>query len=217
MTAIWCFVLAVGFGALTIYSATPGQASTESLQVTASPKWYRAQVSSIQREFNPPLGLEMFVHPRCPCTRASLGELEKIMSRLDGELIAAVWMYHPQHEPASWAYTDLWRKAESLPGVSVLADRNGEYSKHRGATTSGHVVLFDHRGQPCFQGGITAARGHAGDNLGSGSVIAIVKERMQGSNMSDQLTKSSKKKWTLRTNVYGCPIQNSTEDRIHVQ
>ena len=40
--------------------------------------------------------LVMFAHPRCPCTRASIGELALIMARVHGRLTADVLFVKPR-------------------------------------------------------------------------------------------------------------------------
>ncbi len=43
-----------------------------------------------------------------------------------------------------------------------------------GSSTSGQVLLYDPSGRLAFSGGITAARGHVGDNAGSDAIVGLV-------------------------------------------
>ena len=43
-----------------------------------------------------------------------------------------------------------------------------------GAETSGHTFLFDPSGRLLFNGGITASRGHSGDNAGESSIVSLI-------------------------------------------
>ena len=66
--------------------------------------------------------LLMFAHPRCPCTRASLEELNRLMAHAQGKVTARVLFFRPAAFPDDWARTDLWRSAAAIPGVAVQED-----------------------------------------------------------------------------------------------
>jgi hypothetical protein len=118
--------------------------------------------------------LVMFAHPRCPCTRASVGELEKLVARCDGRVRVHVVFYKPHGAPDEWAHTDLWRSAAAIPGVEVQCDEKGAEASLFGAATSGFVMVYDRFGQLRFNGGITSERGHSGDNEGESAIAAIL-------------------------------------------
>lgn len=182
LAAIWLAVV----GAVTIrmaaYSATAGAA-------VASPAEWPGH-SGIERRDGLPT-LVMFAHPRCPCTRASLGELERLMAAAAGRVTTRVLFIRPAGMTSDWAQTDLWRMASAIPGVTVHQDDSGAESTRFGAGTSGHTVLYDAAGRLLFQGGITLARGHAGDNPGRGAVEALL-----GGALFDRAT----------TPVFGCDL-----------
>ncbi len=108
--------------------------------------------------------LVMFAHPRCPCTRASLGELRGLLSRFAGRMTTHVVFMRPAGSSASWSHTDTWATASALVGVRVATDIDGREAKLFGAATSGHVVLYDAQGRLLYGGGITPARGHQGSS-----------------------------------------------------
>jgi hypothetical protein len=118
--------------------------------------------------------LLMFAHPRCPCTRASVGELEKLIAQCNGRVRAHVIFYKPPGAPDNWAHTDLWKSAAAIPGVEVQCDKQGSEAALFGARTSGFIVLYDQFGNLRFSGGITSERGHSGDNEGRSAVVAIL-------------------------------------------
>jgi hypothetical protein len=124
--------------------------------------------------------LVMFAHPKCPCTRASMEELARAMAQCEGRLRVHVMLYLPDKAPAGWTQTDLWQSAAAIPGVEPQWDRNGVEAARFGATTSGFVVLYDAAGRLGFSGGITAERGHAGDNDGEQAVIAMANGKAPG-------------------------------------
>jgi hypothetical protein len=116
----------------------------------------------------------MFAHPRCPCTRASLGELEKIMARCQGAVDARVVFLQPAGQSEDWCQTDLWRSAAGIPGVRVVPDVGGALARRFHAATSGQTLVYNDRGELLFSGGITLARGHAGDNPGASAIEACL-------------------------------------------
>jgi hypothetical protein len=79
----------------------------------------------------------------------------------------------------------------------VKSDVGGSVAGQFHANTSGEVLVYDSRGKLCFHGGITAARGHAGDNLGESAVIAIA---LGG------------KSYVERCPVFGCPFRAEVAD-----
>jgi hypothetical protein len=121
--------------------------------------------------------LIMFAHPHCPCTRASVGELALLMARCQGRLTANVLFFRPKDFPAGWERTDLWYSAAAIPGVNVIQDEDGLEARRFHAATSGHTLLYDTEGPLLFSGGITASRGHAGDNLGRSALVSLLTER----------------------------------------
>lgn len=162
---IWVLTLLVGEGFLLKYQMAPGERKTP-------PDSWPAE-SRLDR----PSGkftLLLFAHPHCPCTQATLGELQAILPHRpqDGKIL--VLFLQPPNCGAEWARTDLWGRAASIPGVDVRADVGGTEARRFGVTTSGHVLLFDAQGQRLFSGGITGSRGHAGDNPGKTALISLL-------------------------------------------
>src|SRR2546423_7614548 len=117
--------------------------------------------------------LVVFMHPQCPCSRASVEELAKLMTRCQGKLAATVLMILPDGEPSGWEKTSLWTSAAQIPGVSVITDANGIESSRFGAATSGQTLLYSAGGDLLFAGGITESRGHSGDNAGRSLAAAL--------------------------------------------
>ena len=112
----------------------------------------------------------MFVHPKCPCSRASISELAVLLAHAAGKLHAHVIFLEPQGKEDSWTHTDLWRAASELPGTVVISDLGGREADLFRAAISGETVVHDAAGDLRFHGGITGARGHAGDNAGCSAV-----------------------------------------------
>jgi hypothetical protein len=99
----------------------------------------------------------------------------------------------PPGVPEDWEKTDLWRSAARIPGVTVMGDTDGLEAARFGAQASGQTLFYNASGDLQFSGGITASRGHSGDNLGRSSLVALV---------------TTGESTTNHTSVYGCSLQN---------
>ncbi len=154
---LWLAVITGGTLGMIRYAETPGPVGTPPGQWPAA--------SSLRPDAQNPT-LVMFVHPKCPCSRATMEELARLMARCQGRLTAEVLFLQPAGAPTNWSRTDLWRAAAAIPGVRVLADKAGQEAGCFHAGTSGETALYDRDGKLMFHGGITIGRGHAGDNPG---------------------------------------------------
>jgi hypothetical protein len=121
--------------------------------------------------------LIMFAHPHCPCTRATLGELDLLMAKCQGKVSAQVWFIKPAGTTADWTNSDLWHSAVKIQGVTAHWDENGVETERFHAETSGQVVLYNPQGRLIFRGGITIARGHSGDNAGRTELMTMLQGR----------------------------------------
>lgn len=186
--ALWLVVIGVGFFVLLGYENTPG--------AVAQPLASWPSGSQIQRAPGRAT-LVMLVHPHCPCSRASLGELAVLMAQIEGRLDAYVLFLKPDGFSDDWEKTDLWQRAAAIPGVQPIGDRNGVEARHFQAMTSGQTVLYDPEGRLLFSGGITLARGHAGDNAGRSAIVSLLKARR-----AEQ----------TETPVFGCPLFDDNSD-----
>jgi hypothetical protein len=113
-------------------------------------------------------------HPKCPCTHATIGELAVLMARLHNRVTAVVVFVRPQGTLDDWDNTDLRRSAAEIPGVTVMNDLDEAEADLFNAQVSGQTMLYNARGKLLFSGGITASRGHSGDNVGRSSIVSLV-------------------------------------------
>jgi hypothetical protein len=180
---IWVAAVAFGLRVLFHYENAPGR-------VGALPSIWPA--TQIERATDRPT-LVMLAHPRCPCTAASVGELAQIMARLQGKVAAYVLFVKPKEAGTDWEETSLRAGAEAIPGVKVVFDIDGVEAQRFGAETSGHTLVFGADGHLLFSGGITASRGHAGDNAGESAIVALVNNQTPA---------------RTQTLVFGCSLAN---------
>ncbi len=179
---LWFAVVVGGTIAMTRYSNSPGSSAQ-------APAAWPAD-SHICFDGRRPT-LVMFAHPHCPCTRASLGELEVLLAQFPGRVSAHVVFLKPDDTMTNWEKTDLWQKASSIPNVTVYTDNAGTEARRFHAETSGQTLLYNRSGALQFQGGITLGRGHAGDNPGRSALEALLRE-----GHSNQ----------VKTPVFGCSL-----------
>lgn len=102
LASVWGLSVCAGMGILVAYETQPGEA--------ASPPERWPETSGIEKDAERP-DLVMLAHPRCPCTRASIGELARIMASCKGRLVAHVLFLKPGEFEKDWAHSDLWRSA----------------------------------------------------------------------------------------------------------
>jgi len=182
VAAAWLAAVVAAVFALFDYSNTPGRSG-------GPPACWPAE-SRVRRDAGQHT-LVMFAHPRCPCTRASLGELERLLARIPERLSAHVVFLKPAGTAEDWVKTGLWRTASMIPGVTVHCDEEGAEARRFCSETSGHTLLYGPDGTLEFHGGITLSRGHRGDNPGSDAIAALLRHKR-----TDQ----------SRTPVFGCAL-----------
>ena len=181
-SAAWLLMIGAGLGFLWNYESTPGMAAAAPRQWPADSRLRRASDRAT---------LVMLAHPHCPCTRASIGELARLMTQAQGRVTAYVIFVKPASFSGGWEKTDLWASATAIPGVSVVRDDEGVEANRFHAATSGQTLLYDKEGKLLFSGGITSARGHAGDNAGRTAIVSLL--------TVDEAKQSE-------TPVFGCPL-----------
>ncbi|HKX83686.1 MAG TPA: hypothetical protein VJL58_05680 [Pyrinomonadaceae bacterium] len=135
--------------------------------------------------------LIVFVHPHCPCSRATINELARLMASTEDRLATHVIFIKPEGVSSNWEKTDTWTNAAAIPGVTVIRDDQGLESELFGAQTSGQSMLFSKEGKLLFKGGITIARGQEGYSAGATAIAALVNNEPAP---------------LAETNVFGCPL-----------
>jgi hypothetical protein len=179
--AAWGVLIAAGFVVLEVYAAAPG-ARGRSL-----PDW--PQDCMIPFDGRHPT-LLIFLHPLCPCSSASVDELREIVGRCgDRVKLHAVLLHTISLEKEGAGVIE--RSLADVPGMTIWPDEKGALARCFGVLTSGHVLLYDPSGRLTFSGGITASRGHRGDNFGRSALLAAI--------LGDPSDRDS-------VPVFGCPL-----------
>lgn len=164
---VWLALLAAGFAYLWSYESAPGAAAR------APRSWPSA--TGLVLDAGVPT-LVMFAHPHCPCTRASIGELDRLVASCEGRLAARVVLFAPEEAPPGWERSDLRAAAARIPGVALVDDLGGREATRFGAGTSGAVLVYSPAGRLRFNGGLTVSRGHSGDSDGRVAILRLVND-----------------------------------------
>ena len=170
LCAFWAVGIVYGLYEAAVYSSTSGD-------TIAGPTRWPAN-SELRRAGDRPT-LLLTLHPECPCSRATLEELGRLLAQIASPLHVEILLYLPENR-SDWNRTPLVDHARSFPGVVIRQDANGLESQRFGMSVSGHTSLFDQDGQLLFSGGITRARGHAGDSPGRSAIVALLSGREPG-------------------------------------
>lgn len=135
--------------------------------------------------------LVLAAHPQCPCLPATLGELQRVL-RDSPAVDLRVLIQTPTNPPPAWDAAAAAALRNQLPAHAVREDRDGAMAAAFGLTTSGHLVLYATSGARSFCGGITAGRGHAGDNEAAQALQSAIAAPTQ---------------IHATTAVFGCPLR----------
>jgi hypothetical protein len=161
----WILFVGFGFWTLTARSFVPG--------VSGNPKLAWPETSGLRRNVG---GFTLIValHPECPCSQATLEELDSIVAQCSDRLSVRVicMPYDNLVEPIE--RSRIWLRARRISGVTVVKDLQGSEIRRFDSRTSGETRLYGPEGELLFHGGITASRGHVGDNPGQAAIINIV-------------------------------------------
>lgn len=179
--AVWGVTTTVGMLGLALYSGTAGSEGASSVQWPAE--------SPLSYSIDKPT-LLVFFHPRCPCSRATASELNRVVVG-HPEISVVPVMFCPESRPDDWANTTLVRNMTEIAGAAPHEDVGGLEATRFGATTSGHVLLYSPGGRLLFSGGVTSSRGHEGENTACESLKRVLRGE------SPHLSSFP---------VYGCPI-----------
>lgn len=187
LLSIWFALVSLGFASLGAYGVARGE-------VLATPGQWPAD---LPRPAGPTV--LCFVHPRCPCSRATLAELNRLEDRLPGDLHLEYVLFQPKGAQGFWG-DEPWRglhRDGSTSNTRLRLDPGGELARRFGAATSGMILAYRADGELCFEGGITATRGHEGPSAAQDWLVAALAPE---SNLP-----------VRPAPVFGCPILNPTD------
>lgn len=162
----WLVAALVVVGGLVIHAHRPGQG--------ADPGPGFPEQSGLPRLEQSPL-LLVFIHPECPCSRATLSELETLLPALAGKVGVEIVVSERAQFPDGARRTAELKDRFERVGVRVIEDQNDVEAGLFGVKTSGQTLLYDREKHLVFRGGITPARGHEGDSEGRAAILRFAR------------------------------------------
>ena len=194
---VWILGVVTGLVVISNYESRPGENPGQSnLWPSTAAFTYSTEKPTVV----------MFVHPHCPCTRASLAEIARVHAVCRESVEFKFVMFD--------AGTDEWRKSDLVETALSISENNhvwdfdGQEARRFKVKTSGHVLLYDAQGQLLFSGGVTSSRGHEGSNLGQTELIAKIKSCCAESRKLANVNGLEK----VETPVFGCGLFDESEE-----
>jgi hypothetical protein len=191
--AAWLGVIGAGLGLLADYAAEPGM-------VGEVPNTWPDNVS-LERTVDTHT-IVLAVHPRCPCTRSTIDELEGVLANTQAtpQILALIFEPMPDesaHPEESFARTSITKRLQRLPNLQCIEDPGSTIAQHFGAMTSGHTLVYAPDDSLSFSGGLTPTRAHTGPNTGSFALKDILNGEQP---IAEQAP------------VFGCPLCPTSEE-----
>jgi hypothetical protein len=168
LLAAWLLAVGAGLTMLWSYQNAPGPVAE------APGTW--PDSTRIPRPTDRP-ALIVALHPQCPCSRATVSELARLLAHPSERPDVHLLFVAPPGVEEAWVRSTLWNTASGIAGVHVARD-DGTEARRFGARVSGQVLVYDREGRLRFNGGITGARGHEGDNAGRTAIAALLAGRL---------------------------------------
>lgn len=133
--------------------------------------------STIERVAARPM-LLVFLHPLCPCSRATISQLERLVVTTPPAELPTIHIVAsaPADAGERWWASPLVIRACQLPNSSLVRDVDGQEAARFGARLSGTTVLFDRTGAMSYAGGVTISRGHDGESAGLAAVARLLRD-----------------------------------------
>jgi hypothetical protein len=153
--------------------------------------------------------LVVFIHPHCPCSRATLDTISRLITHHEKVLSTTLFFVLPDDVSRDWAKTDLYQRAQELVSAGVKIDSAAIEANRFGGTTSGQALLYSPNGSLVFSGGLTDARGKFGESASEWQINSLLLgDKAQGKNLNVYLDKNLATSMAKNLPVYGCALTN---------
>jgi len=153
----WTILIGIGFVWMADDTSRPGLSAKFNAKIPA--EYFQKSKENLPQLF-------LFLHPKCSCSLATLGELENLVADNQDRVEITVFFYKPAEESDDWVKTDLWYRTRRIsPSVKMVILTEDEIERF-GVITSGQAFLYESDESLIFTGGITVARGHEGKSIG---------------------------------------------------
>ncbi len=203
---LWILLIGAGSRTLLNYDNTQGQPGSP------PEKWpVASRIVPAPQTFT----LLMTLHPKCTCSFATLAELQEFLARAP-QRPATHLLFHSEGVPSASALAAgaLWQRAAAIPGVTLIPDDGTEAALFR-ANTSGQTMLYGPPGNLRFTGGITAARGHQGENYGLAALLAALQPSPQPfAKPAARPFAQTPAQLVASAPVFGCPLHDPPPETL---
>ncbi len=171
-TAVWSVGVVAGMGYLERYDQRAGPET-----VVLPQEELGGELSPVRTDTDVHWQLKLFLHPHCPCSRASVAAWERLLEQLSGEAIEAevVWV-RPPEAAVGWEAGSLQERVQQMKGVRQWTDVGGVVASHYGVKTSGCLVIINKEGRVVYRGGLTVGRGRTNTFAVAESVARAIRQ-----------------------------------------
>ena len=203
--SLWLAAVVLLFGQMMVYESQPAP-----LAVSAQSWPSQTAAQRISGKYS----LVVFIHPHCPCSRATLDTISRIITHHEKVLSTTLFFVLPDDVSRDWVKTDLYQRAQELVSAVVKIDSAAIEANRFGGTTSGHALLYSPSGSLVFSGGLTDARGKFGESVSEWQINSLLLgDKAQANNTAKNLDQDPAKNLAhnLAQNlpVFGCALTNS--------
>ena len=137
LAAVWLIAATAGLLLVADYDSKPGPSARP-------PQHWPSGVSLTPHRSK--ATVLMFLHPRCPCSRASLFELARLAHDERDTLEMQVVFAQPEEVAVDWSQSDLWESAVANRDFRVIIDQGGTLAREFRVQTSGQALVYDRAG-----------------------------------------------------------------------
>ena len=182
LAVLWLLASLAGMLTLRRYSQTPAPMGR------AVRSWPIS--SKLLPESNRPTFV-IFLHPHCPCSKASFAVMQELVEKSAGQVKFYAVFVRPTNVASQWEQSDLYKRSVAFNKIATVVDDGGIEAKAFGALTSGQTYVYGPAGHLNFAGGITSGRGM----LEIGPERKLIEQALAVNLMA-----------STKTPVYGCSL-----------
>lgn len=186
LLVLWGLLLAAGGTELFAYSVSNGAVALAPFDWPKSTALQHDTMGS----------MVVFLHPHCPCSSATMSEVERLMPKLRNRARVFLVFIRPENRPTEWLHSNLWDRAQRIKGVTVYEDFGFKEASRFGAEVSGQTYFYDGNGLLVLNGGLTPGRGHEGFSAGQQAILQWLDGKASG---------------IAKTQAFGCTLRSGKE------
>ena len=116
LIANWAIGLVSGFSLIVSHNFATGNVSSAPIE------W--PDGINLESDANHPT-LLVFIHPQCPCSSATIGELERLLADVNQQVKCTILMVCPSDHVDQWMKSKNTERSKSIEGVQIVVDVDG--------------------------------------------------------------------------------------------